>query len=251
MESGIPVRPSRLLLFDIDGTLIDTGGAGLRSLRESFYRAFPGHEAVAFPALDLGGATDRGVARFIFEHFGLVDAPELHDRYFLHYTSALERNLLEFVDSGKGRLLPGVRQLVEALSTHPSNRLAVLTGNLREGARIKLSAFGLDTHFTTGAFGDDHHDRNELGPIALARIFESHAEHFSAANTVVIGDTPRDIACARAFGAKVVAVATGTVSSAQLASADPDLLFDDFSDLEAVLRGIDSLFPELPNVIPA
>lgn len=241
----------KLLLFDIDGTLIDTGGAGLLSLRESFHLAFPGHESSVFPRLDLGGATDRGVARFIFGHYGLCDAPEIHERYFLHYTGALERNLSAFVREGKGRLLPGVATLLESLAQEPSNRLAVLTGNLREGAWIKLRAFGLDRHFTTGAYGDDHHDRNELGPIALGRILESHAESFAPGHTAVIGDTPRDIACARAFGAKAIAVATGTASLHQLEAAGPDLLFEDFSDPVAVVRGIEALFAASANVIPA
>lgn len=246
-----PAAPTRLLLFDIDGTLVDTGGAGLVSLRESFYQAFPGHEATAFPALDLGGATDRGVARHILGHFGIEDAPELHDHYFLHYTGALERNLLASARAGKGRLLPGVGPLLETLARQPANRLAVLTGNLREGAWIKLRAFGLDTHFTTGAYGDDHHDRNELGPIALGRIFESHAERFLPRHTAVIGDTPRDIACARAFGAKAVAVATGAASRDQLAAAGPDLLLDDFNEIDSVVAGLDALFSEPPSVIPA
>ncbi len=241
----------KLLLFDIDGTLIDTGGAGLVSLRESFHAAFPGHESHTFPPLDLGGATDRGVARFIFEHYGLGDAPHLHDQYFFHYTGALERNLLAFAKSGRGRVLPGVPALLQALSRQHANRLAVLTGNLREGAWIKLRTFGLDGHFTTGAFGDDHHDRNALGPIALDRVFDSHDERFAPENTVVIGDTPRDIACARAFGAKVVAVATGAASVSELASAGPDLLLDDFCETDAVVAAIESLVRPSPNVNPA
>jgi len=237
------VKHSRkLLLFDIDGTLVDTGGAGLVSLREGFYEAFPEHGEREFPHLDLGGATDHGVAMGLFDHFGLPDTSEHRDRFFRSYTGRLEVHLRTFAEAGKGRLLPGVIGLLESLTSCGESCLAVLTGNLREGARIKLRHFAIEHHFSTGAFGDDHHDRNELGPIARRRAHETFGEDFLPEDIVVIGDTPRDIACARAFGARVIAVATGAASHDQLAAAHPDLLIEDFTDREAVLEGIAGVF---------
>jgi len=236
--------PRKLFLFDIDGTLLDTGGAGLVSLRDGFHAAFPEHRERPFPPLELGGATDGGVAMHLFEHFGLPDTTEHRESFFGHYTVKLAGHLASFAEQGRGRLLPGVENLLATFEEHGHHRLAVLTGNLREGASIKLRHFRIDRHFSTGAFGDDHHDRNELGPIARRRARETFGEDFAPADIAVIGDTLRDIACARAFGAKAVVVATGATSREQLAAAAPDLLLDDFSDAAAVMDGIEAVFSD-------
>lgn len=231
-----------LLLFDIDGTLVDTEGAGLISLREGFQAAFPEHLGSPFPPLELGGATDGGVAMGLFSHFGIADVPESRARFFRHYTERLGIRLGEFAREGRGRLLPGVAALLDLLAGEGRHRLAVLTGNLREGARIKLSHYRIERHFATGAFGDDHHDRDQLGPVAQRRAAEVFGATFSPERIAVIGDTPRDIACARAFGARAVAVATGGVAREQLAEAAPDLLLDSFADTRETLRAIERLF---------
>lgn len=237
----MPPAP-KLLLFDIDGTLLDTGGAGLVSLRDGFHAAFPEHRERPFPPLELGGATDGGVARFLFEHFGLPDTPEHRATFFGHYTLKLTGHLESFAAAGRGRLLPGVAKLLAILEERSRHRLAVLTGNLREGAAIKLRHFRIDRHFPTGAFGDDHHDRNELGPIARQRALETFGESFAPADIAVIGDTPRDVACARAFGARAIAVATGCASPEQLAASQPDLFLEDLSNPEEVMARLDALF---------
>lgn len=234
-----PVKVSRkLLLFDIDGTLVDAGGAGLRALREGFHEAFPQYSADEFPHLELGGATDRGVAADLFVHFGVEDHPEHRERFFRAYTVRLERGLATHSLIGKARLLPGVPDLLARLSDSGDHRLAILTGNLREGARIKLRHFGIDHHFSldAGAYGDDHHDRNELGPIARGRSVAFFGEEFATENIVVIGDTLRDIACARAFGAKVLAVATGAATRNELEKGRPDRLVEDFTEIAEVER---------------
>ncbi len=236
-----------LLLFDIDGTIVDTAGAGLISLLDGFHAAFPEHRGRAFPPLELGGATDHAVVMGLFEHFGLPDTPNHRARFFECYTLRLEDHLRSFAGVGRGGLLPGVRNLLEAIASRHQHRLGVLTGNLREGAWIKLRHFGIDRHFATGAFGDDHHDRNELGPIARRRARKAFGEDFAPGRIAVIGDTPRDIACARAFGAKAIAVATGSASREHLAAAAPDLLLEDFSNPAAVLAGIEGLFPSEPG----
>jgi phosphoglycolate phosphatase len=236
---GTLVKTSRkLLLFDIDGTLVDTGGAGLKALRDGFHEAFPQHREDEFPPLELGGATDHGVAMGLFAHFGLDDHLEHRERFFRAYTVRLEQGLATHSVLGKARVLPGVPDLLARLSDRGEHRLAVLTGNLREGARIKLRHFGIDHHFSldAGAYGDDHHDRNELGPIAHGRAMGFFGEEFAPENIVVIGDTLRDIACARAFGAKVLAVATGAASWEELERGRPDGLVGDLTEVAEVER---------------
>lgn len=242
MIGGTLVKASRkLLLFDIDGTLVDTGGAGLLALRDGFLEAFPEHCDAEFPPLELGGATDHGVAMVLFDHFGLDDHPEHRDRFFRAYTARLEQGLATHAVVGKARVLPGVPELLAGLSDRGEHRLAVLTGNLREGARIKLRHFGIDHHFSleAGAYGDDHHDRNELGPIARRRAVGFFGEEFAPENIVVIGDTLRDIACARAFGAKVLAVATGAASRQELEKGRPDGLVGDLTEVAEFERWLD------------
>ncbi len=235
-------RPRKLLLFDIDGTLVDTGGVGLASLRDGFWEAFPEHCDASFPSLDLGGATDHGVARRLFDHFRIEDSRERRDHFYASYTTHLERQLHLSSNAGRGRSLPGVAECLERLSGHGGYCLGLLTGNLRKGAAIKLRHFGLDRHFTAaaGAYGDDHHDRNELGPIARRRAVEVFGENFPAEDIVVIGDTLRDIACARAFGAKVLAVATGAASRNELETGRPDGLMDDVSRIDQVEQWLQS-----------
>jgi len=234
----------RLVLFDIDGTLIETGGAGLSSLRDGFYDAFPEIADRPFPDLDLGGATDGGVAMFLFDHFGLEDSDHGRAHFYGHYIVHLERRLVECEDEGSGRVLTGVEQLLVGLRENGSYELAVLTGNIQDGAWMKLRHYGLDPYFSYGAFGDDHHDRNELGPVALQRAEECGGIAFDPRNVVIVGDTLKDVACARAFGARVVAVATGAVSREDLASANPDQILEDFSDHTASFNAIDRLFSE-------
>lgn len=232
-------RARKLLLFDIDGTLVDTGGAGLSALRDGFFDAFPEHCERDFPPLELGGATDHGVVMGLFAHYGLSDSEWHRRRFFEGYLARLETHLLSFSELGRARALPGAVSLLERLSGRSGLCLSVLTGNLREGARIKLRHFGMERFFIGGAYGDDHHDRNQLGPIARRRAQEACGEDFDPADIVVIGDTVRDIACARAFGARVLAVATGASSREQLAAAGPDGLLDDLGDPDEVDRWLD------------
>ena len=235
-------RPRKLLLFDIDGTLVDTGGAGLSSLREGFHEAFPEHRDDPFPPLELGGATDHGIVRGLFGHFGIEDDGDRRRRFFSAYTARLGDRLEIFSREGRGRVLPGVAGCLAHLSRHDGYCLGLLTGNLREGAEIKLRHYGLDHHFTpeAGAYGDDHYDRNELGPIARHRASGIFGEDFAPEHIVVIGDTPRDIACARAFGAKVLAVATGAATREELERGEPDALLESLADFGEVERCLEA-----------
>ncbi len=234
--------PSRLLLFDIDGTLVDTEGAGIRSLEKGFFEAFPECESQPFPPLDLRGATDWGVASYLFQHFGLADHGENRKRFFDRYVNFLEAQLVEYSLSGKGRALKGVSRLLAELDGAETYLMGLLTGNIEEGARAKLRHYSLDHRFGFGSFGGDRSLRNELGPVAIERAGEFSGRSFRPEETVIVGDTPKDIACARACGAAVIAVATGGIPLSELEDASPDILIQDFSNLEETLAAIESAF---------
>ncbi len=226
------MSPKRLYLFDIDGTLITSGGAGVTSFTEAV-RDFCGSTA-ALEGINFAGNTDTGIARSVLEAAGMEPTEANIMGLLDAYLSILPHRM----GLHDGRLLPGITSLLDTLKDRPDCVLALLTGNLAQGAEVKLSHYGVWHYFGFGAYADDHHVRNELGPVAAARAFEEHGEEFPPDRIYVIGDTPRDIECGKAFGAKTVAVATGHYSREALASHDPDFLFDDFSDPDAVMAAI-------------
>lgn len=221
-----------LVLFDIDGTILTSGGAGEHALRLGFKEAFGLDEDLK--QVDIAGRTDSGIARQILAKHGLQATPEMLERFFSGYL----RNLESELPRRQGRLLPGVLPLIQRLQSLPNAHLALLTGNLERGARLKLSHYGLADVFDFGAFADDHHDRNQLGPFAKKRARDRSGISFEEEHTFIIGDTPHDISCARACGAKAVAVATGSFLHEQLAGHEPDVLFADLSDTNAVLAAL-------------
>lgn len=220
----------RLLLFDIDGTLITSGGAGEWALKDAMLDRFGVEEDLE--GIILAGATDAKIARELLEKHRLEATAEnvsaLLDSYLRHLAGRMSRH--------NGRLLPGIVPVLEALEGRPEAVLALLTGNLTRGAEIKLTHYGVWNFFEFGAFADDHYDRNELGKFARARAFERHGIEFPAERIYVIGDTPRDIECGRAIGAKTVAIATGHYTMSELARHAPDFLFKDFSDTQSALE---------------
>ena len=205
-----------LYLFDIDGTLVDTGGAGMSALMEATREIF-GHEG---PPLDLAGSTDLGIVANIHAHFEIEPTRERIDAYFGVYLTRLGWNLAH--GGFSGRVLDGVTGLLAELSGRADATVGLLTGNIAGGADAKMRHFGLAGHFPFGAYGCDHADRNRLGPIALERAARHAGRTFSAAETWVIGDTPKDIACAHAIGARCLAVATGQFNAAQLEAHGAD-----------------------------
>lgn len=205
-----------LYLFDIDGTLVDTGGAGMKALQEASHRIFGGHG----PDLDLAGSTDLGVVASIYAHFGREASPELIETYFQIYLQRLEWNLVH--GGFAGRVMEGVPEILSALAARPGATLGLLTGNIAGGAAAKMNHFGLASYFGFGAYGCDHADRNLLGPVALQRAAAHAGRTFTAGETWVIGDTPKDIACAHAIGARCLAVATGRFNQAELTAAGAD-----------------------------
>jgi phosphoglycolate phosphatase len=221
-----------LILFDIDGTLLLSGRAGLRAMTRAFEQTFG--IANAFAGESFGGRTDSFLVSRALQAAGLPDTSEAHDRFRQNYIPLLAEEI-EQPGTGHKGLMPGARELVEALHDQHHLHLALLTGNYREAAEIKLQHFELWDFFEWGAFSDDHHDRNELVPIARSRAETYDIPADAIERVIVIGDTPHDIECARVAGAKCIAVATGGFTVDQLREAGADEVLQDLSDTEAVL----------------
>ena len=207
----------RLILFDIDGTLIATGGAGERAFAEVCRTEFGVLNGTL--RLHFSGRTDPSIVRDFFTHHDIEPNPENFRRFFDRYVFHLE-HLLGQLD---GRVLPGVHARLSALAARtPPPMLGLLNGNIGLGARIKLGHYGLWDRFETGAFGDDHEDRNQLAHIARARARTRLGDDLGGDEILVIGDTPRDLQCARAIGAKALTVATGGYALDELRALGPD-----------------------------
>ena len=222
----------RLYLFDIDGTLITSGGAGVTSFSEAV-KDLCGSVS-PLEGINFAGNTDTGIARSVLLAAGM----EPSQGNIMALLDAYLGKLSERIHLHQGGLLPGIIPLLESMNERPDCVLALLTGNLAAGAEVKLSHYGVWHYFGFGAYADDHHIRNELGPVAMNRALREHGEEFTPDRIYVIGDTPRDIECGKAFGALTVGVATGHYSREELASHTPDFLFDNLSDLDAVMTAI-------------
>ena len=220
---------SKLILFDIDGTLITSGGAGERALRVALKDQFGIDDDLK--TIEIAGRTDSGIVRQICRQHGLAETSE----NFAKFLDGYLYRLAELLPQVQGRLLPGIIPLLEALKAREDVVLGLLTGNIERGAKLKLEHYGVWHYFEFGAFADDHHDRNELGRFACSRALERRGVEVPPECIYVLGDTPHDVSCARAFGAKAIAIATGVFSQTQLAEHAPDYLFEDLSDLDAVL----------------
>jgi phosphoglycolate phosphatase-like HAD superfamily hydrolase len=226
----------KLVLFDIDGTILLTDGAGKRAVHRALMDVFgaTGPEDHAF-----GGKTDPQIVRELMRHVGHgddhIDArmTELLDLYvgYLHE---------ELLSGAEGvRVMPGVRELLDALGARTDVIVGLLTGNLEEGARAKLRSAGIDpSRFVVGAFGSDHEERGELPAVAQRRAREQLGVDVSGADVIVIGDTPADIHCGRGVGARAIAVATGHYSLDELRAHGPAALFADLSATAEVVRAI-------------
>jgi phosphoglycolate phosphatase len=223
-----------LLLWDIDGTLIASGGAGMRALELALRNVFGLEGSLA--DIDFAGRTDRWIMREVFRKFVIPVTEENFARYFEGYVAALPGELA----NPHARVLPGVHDVLVAAAKHGHIAQGLLTGNMRRGAQVKLAHHGLWEHFPFGAFADDSEFRNELGPHALRRALEHHRVEFAAANVWVIGDTPHDIACGKVIGARTLAVATGGYTLDELRSHTPTLVLPDLSDSTNVMRLLES-----------
>jgi phosphoglycolate phosphatase len=218
----------RLVLFDIDGTLVHTGRAGVKAFARVFADEFGAVDGVE--RLKFAGRTDLSLVREFFAHHQIQPTPEKFDRFFDRYTFWLDHILA----GSKTEECPGVRQFIRALKglPHPP-LLGLLTGNIRLGAEIKLRHFDLWREFETGAFADDHEDRDQIAAIALERGRRILGGHLRGYEVLVIGDTPLDIRCARAIGAKVLTVATGGAALDELKRHRPDWAVADLRQIRA------------------
>jgi phosphoglycolate phosphatase-like HAD superfamily hydrolase len=190
------------------------------------------------PPLDLAGATDGGVIRKLFEDAKHEFGEEKAEAFREYYLRRL-RERMHGADFA-GRLLQGVAALLSQLQGANGFAIGLLTGNLRRGAQIKLERFDIAHHFVDGGFGDDGVQRNDLGPVAVRRMEERTGRSFTSADVIVIGDTPKDIACARAMGARCLAVATGRFNRMDLSVFTPWMVLEDLSDLGGVLKALQS-----------
>ncbi|MBN2031106.1 HAD family hydrolase [bacterium] len=222
----------KLLLFDIDGTLIRTAGAGKVSMERSFEDVFG--IGNGFHNIHMMGRTDPSILMEALSSHHLGWDEEKADRFRETYFSIL-KNEIQIPRPGK-RVCPGVRPLLRLLDKRSDIILGLLTGNWQQSAMIKLGYFKIDHYFTMGAFADDSSDRNELVPIAIERLKKEQKIQIQKQNVYVIGDTPLDIHCAKPYGVRTMAVATGFHSFQDLASEKPDYLFHNFKQPEEVLR---------------
>lgn len=226
----------KVLLWDIDGTLMRSGRAGHRAMNAAAHTVFGVPDA--FADFDFGGRTDPWVLELLCQRYRLDAPPERVAHFYAVYIEHLRREL----HNPLAHTCAGIRETLDHFHTSAEITQGLLTGNLVAGARAKLEHFGLWHFFPFGAFADDSGERNRLGPIALERA-RRHLDRtdLQPSDLIIIGDTPHDIACARAAGAYAVATATGGFSVDELAAHQPDLLVPDFSDpqpLHDFLRGL-------------
>ncbi len=218
----------RLVLFDIDGTLVHTGGAGVKAFGKAFQSEFgiaDGTERLKF-----AGRTDVSLVREFFGHHQIEPSLKNFDRFFGAYLDWLEK-LIPNCDGGP---CVGVMEFYDQLKTLPEPPLiGLLTGNIKKGARIKLERFHLWDKFAFGGFADDHEERPRIAAAAVRRGSERLGRELSGKEVVVIGDTPLDIHCGRAVGAKVLAVATGGAKLEELKAHSPDWAVPDLTHLPA------------------
>lgn len=223
---------SKVVLFDIDGTLVLTGGAGLRAMNRACEEIAGAIDALH--EVPVAGRTDWIILHDAMRKLGkeLEDGllATIRGRY-VHYLQE------EIQHRGQGikSVLPGVRELLDRLSARDDVFLGLVTGNFEQGARIKLEYFDLWRYFRCGAYGDDAKDRNALVPFALERARASGLSAASRHDVLVVGDTPHDVACARAAGAMPIGVATGSYTAAEMKASGAEVVFPDLSDAAAFL----------------
>jgi len=237
-EPGFGAEPrlnmTRLLLFDVDATLVLTGGAGARAMTLVFAEMF-GIDG-GFSGIPMAGRTDPAILADALTRAGLEKGAGVEERFREAYCRRLRE---EIVPPAPGkRIMPGVADLIAELASRPDVFLALLTGNFADGARIKLEHFGLWDHFRCGAFGDDAPDRPALVPVARARAAALGAGPVGDDRVFVIGDTPLDVACALESGVRSIGVATGGYDVCTLRAAGAHATFDDLSDARAVLDAL-------------
>ena len=219
----------KFVLFDIDGTLIGIDGAGSRSLNRAMWELTG--ICAGFTGINFAGKTDIQILREGLRKGGLQD----HDNLLQALLELYLGFLAEELPKGSAHLKVGVMELINTLHSLKGIHLGLLTGNVETGARLKLNPFGLNRFFPLGAFGSDSEDRNLLLPIAVRRLREFKSISVSYERCLVIGDTPRDVDCARVYGSSSIAVATGTYSFHQLEETEANLVVHDLADTDLIV----------------
>ena len=218
------------LLFDIDGTLMRAGNAGMKAVHDSLVEMFGD---VAESDLVVHGRTDHGIMTDVFAGIGQdyhVHRSDFDPLYWSKLPGVMAKS--------DGELLPGVSQLLDTLSADPDVALGILTGNSRAAADIKLNYFGIERYFSFGGYGDHHSDRNQVAAWAVDEARLSLEDSFDSDQVWVIGDTVNDVVCGRSIGAKVIAVETGGGTRAQLLEAEPEIVLKDLSNTSDFLAFI-------------
>jgi len=220
----------KFVLFDIDGTLIDPGGAGARSVSKAFSDMFSIRDA--FAGITMAGKTDIQIIKEALCIHGLPSGDDVLPSIVSRYIE----NLKIEIGNNRKRVMPGVVELLNALKAIDGCRLGLLTGNIQQGARIKLGAFDLNSYFPVGAFGDDNEDRNRLLPIAVERLKKMKGIDITYSDCAVIGDTPKDVQCSKPFGATSIVVSTGPCSYESLLETEADYVLNDLSHTIDVIK---------------
>jgi phosphoglycolate phosphatase-like HAD superfamily hydrolase len=221
----------RIILFDIDGTLI-RGGPAKHSFVDAMVETYgtPGD----FERVSFAGKTDPQIVQELLAGAGISNA-QIVDRLDLMFERYLV-NLEARLPADPVTVLPGVSELLDALDDVDDVGVGLLTGNVVGGARLKLSSGGLWERFTFGSYGSDHAERDELPSIAVQRARDLWGDRVAAEHAVVVGDTPKDVQCGRAGGTRTLAVATGGFTIEELATHEPDHLLENLSDTERVVE---------------
>lgn len=221
-------EPDKLLLWDIDGTIIATQGAGEAAMDLAMLEVFGINGSLN--DIDYSGRTDPLLGRMVCRHYGVAETPQKVDGFVDSYV----RNLASILAKKPAALLPGM-DVLGTLASRPDCLQGLLTGNVEAGGKCKLSSVNAWQHFTFGSFADNCFDRNELGPKALELARQQSGVDFAPEKVFVIGDTPRDVECGQLISATTVGVATGKYSVGDLRDSGADFVFEDLSDTAAFL----------------